>query len=36
ARRAELADAGYAAFAAEFAEARVTAAYRDLIERVAV
>ena len=34
-RRAELADAGYAAFAAEFVEARVTAAYRDLIGRVA-
>jgi glycosyltransferase involved in cell wall biosynthesis len=36
ARRRELAEAGYAAFAAEFAEARVTAAYRDLIGRVAV
>jgi glycosyltransferase involved in cell wall biosynthesis len=34
-RRAELAEAGYAAFAAEFAETGVTAAYRDLIERVA-
>jgi glycosyltransferase involved in cell wall biosynthesis len=36
ARRAELATAGYVAFAAEFAAPRVTASYRDLIERVAV
>jgi glycosyltransferase involved in cell wall biosynthesis len=35
ARRGELAEAGYAAFAADFTEAGVTAAYRDLIERVA-
>lgn len=35
ARRAELADAGHAAYAAGFAEASVTGAYRDLIERVA-
>jgi glycosyltransferase involved in cell wall biosynthesis len=35
ARRAALAQAGYAAFAAEFVEAKVTAAYRDLIDRVA-
>jgi glycosyltransferase involved in cell wall biosynthesis len=35
ARRADLAAAGYAVFAADFAEAKVTAAYRALIERVA-
>jgi glycosyltransferase involved in cell wall biosynthesis len=35
ARRAALAEAGYAAYAADFAAAKVTAAYRDLIERVA-
>jgi glycosyltransferase involved in cell wall biosynthesis len=35
ARRAELAESGYAAFAADFAAGKVTAAYRDLIERVA-
>jgi len=34
-RRAEMAEAGYAGFAADFAESKVTAAYRDLIERVA-
>jgi len=34
-RRAEMAEAGYAGFAADFAEAKVTAAYRDLIEWVA-
>jgi glycosyltransferase involved in cell wall biosynthesis len=34
-RRAELAESGYAAYAAGFAEPFVTAAYRDLIERVA-
>jgi len=35
ARRAELAGAGYDRFVADFAEAKVTAAYRDLLERVA-
>jgi len=35
ARRAELAEAAYAAYTADFAAAKVTAAYRDLIERVA-
>ncbi len=35
ARRAELAEAAYAVYAADFAAAKVTAAYRDLIERVA-
>jgi glycosyltransferase involved in cell wall biosynthesis len=34
-RRVELAEAGYAAFAADYVEAKVTAAYRALIERVA-
>jgi glycosyltransferase involved in cell wall biosynthesis len=34
-RRSELAEAGFAAFAADFAAPKETAAYRDLIERVA-